>query len=98
MSQVLLASLVRATQASVITAPRCAWYCTVRIPWLLQAWAQPADRRYRSLTLYLAAQVVRALARLGQQQLLAEALRCDLALGPASQQLGLVGVSRCLLS
>ncbi|GIL45741.1 hypothetical protein Vafri_2900 [Volvox africanus] len=43
----------------------------------LQAWETPADRRYRSLVLYLQAQVVRALVRMGQLQQLEAAFRCD---------------------
>ncbi|GIL71924.1 hypothetical protein Vretimale_617 [Volvox reticuliferus] len=42
-----------------------------------RAWETLADRRYRSLVLYLQAQLVRALARMGQLRQLEAAFRCD---------------------
>lgn len=46
----------------------------------LQAWEAPAERRHRCLALYLMAQVVRALGRMGQHALLEEgALYCELS-------------------
>ncbi|GLI64032.1 hypothetical protein VaNZ11_007170 [Volvox africanus] len=57
-----------------------------------RAWEALADRRYRSIVLFLQAQVVRALARMGQLQQLEAAFRCDPPNpAPGHGQRGVVG-------
>ncbi|GIL45743.1 hypothetical protein Vafri_2900 [Volvox africanus] len=66
------AAVEGAIHASATDGSSPTFSCPIR-----RAWETPADRRYRSLVLYLQAQVVRALVRMGQLQQLEAAFRCD---------------------